>query len=180
MRMGAGLVAAVLVAGVAVAAEVKSGLGKGEFVPAFYVTDVTGPAKGEELCYRCRYGDRPVVCIFTKELNQEITDLAKALDGVVAKNEDARMAGFVVVLNDSEKTTTDLKTVAEKSKISKLPLTISKEAHGPPAYKLNPAADTTVMMWVDGAVKVNKGFSKGDIKKDTIEKLVADTKQILD
>ena len=36
------------------------------------------------------------------------------------------------------------------------------------------------MMWVDGAVKVSKGFQKGQLKKDTVQALVADTKQILE
>jgi hypothetical protein len=41
--------------------DVKSGLKNGDFVDAFNVLDVTGPSKGESLCYRCKYGGRPVV-----------------------------------------------------------------------------------------------------------------------
>ncbi len=181
MRLCAWLVAVVgLVAATATAAELKSGLGKGEFVGAFNVTDVTGPAKGEELCYRCKFGDRPVVCVFAKEMTTEVAELSKALDGVVAKNEEARMAGFVVVLDTSDKTASALKEAAASQKIAKLPLTTSKESHGPSSYKLNPEADVTVMMWVDGAVKVSKGFQKGQLKKDAITALVADTKLILE
>ncbi|MDP1798422.1 MAG: hypothetical protein Q8K78_13100 [Planctomycetaceae bacterium] len=181
MRWCAWSVAVVgLVAATAAAAELKSGLGKGEFVNAFNVVDVTGPAKGEELCYRCKYGDRPVVCVFTKEMSSEVAELTKAIDGVVAKNEEARMAGFVVVLDSSDKAAAACKDAASAQKIAKVPLTTSKESHGPASYKLNPEADVTVMMWVDGAVKVSKGFQKGQLKKDTITALVADTKQILD
>lgn len=181
MRCGAWLVAVLaLVVATATAAELKSGLGKGEFVNAFYVTDVTGPAKGDELCYRCKYGDRPVVCVFTKEMTTEVAELSKAIDGVVAKNEEARMAGFVVVLDNSEKATAACKDAASAQKIAKVPLTTSKESHGPASYKLNPEADVTVMMWVDGAVKVSKGFAKGQLKKDAVDALVADTKQILE
>ncbi|HET6422956.1 MAG TPA: hypothetical protein VFG20_04690 [Planctomycetaceae bacterium] len=169
-----------LVASTVGAAELKSGLGKGEFVNAFYVTDVTGPSKGEELCYRCKFGDRPVVCVFAKEMTPEVAELTKAIDGVVAKNEEARMAGFVVVLSDSEKAAAACKEAATSQKIAKVPLTTSKESHGPASYKLNPEADVTVMMWVDGAVKVSKGFQKGQLKKDAVQALVADTKQILE
>ena len=172
MRRGVSLVVAACLAASAVwAAEVQSGLGKGEFVPAFNVTDVTGPAKGTELCYRCRYGDRPVVCIFAKELTPEVAQLTKAMDEVVAKNGDARMAGFLVVLNDSDKAEAALKAAADKHKIGKIPLTTSKEAHGPSGYKLNPSADVTVMMWVDSAVKVSKGLGQADLKKETIEEI---------
>ncbi len=180
MRWCAWLAVVGMVAATAAAAELKSGLGKGEFVGAFNVTDITGPAKGEELCYRCKFGDRPVVCVFAKEMTTEVAELSKAIDGVVAKNEEARMAGFVVVLDSSDKAASALKEAAATQKISKLPLTTSKESHGPSSYKLNPEADVTVMMWVDGAVKVSKGFQKGQLKKDAVAALVADTKQILE
>uniref|UniRef100_A0A7C4LKP0 Redoxin domain-containing protein n=1 Tax=Schlesneria paludicola TaxID=360056 RepID=A0A7C4LKP0_9PLAN len=177
------LVAALgVMGGLAVAAELQSGLAKGEFVPAFFVCDVTGPAKGEELCYRCKYGDRPVVTIFTRVMTPEVTQLAKAIDGVVAKNEDSRMAGFVVVMTeDPDKVKSELTAAAEKAQLTKVPLTTFKGSDGPAAYKINKDAEVTVMMWVDGAVKVSKGFAKAkQLDKAAIDTLVADTKQILD
>lgn len=177
-----GVIALLVMGGWVAAAELQSGLSKGEFVPAFFVCDVTGPAKGEELCYRCKYGDRPVVTIFTRSVTPEVTELTKAIDQVVAKNEDARMAGFVVVMTeDPEKVKSQLTAAAEKAKITKVPMTTFKGTDGPPAYKISKDAEVTVMMWVDGTVKVSKGFAKASqIDKATIEALVADTKQILD
>jgi hypothetical protein len=176
------VVAALAACGVVSAAELQSGLPKGEFVPAFTVCDVTGPQKGEDLCYRCKYGDRPVVSIFTRTVAPEVTELTKALDGVVAKNEDARMAGFVVVMTeDPDKVKPQLSEAATKAKIEKMPLTTFKGPDGPAAYKISKDAEVTVMMWVDGAVKVSKGFGKAsELNKTAIEALVADTKQILD
>jgi len=176
------VVAVLVVGGLVSAAELQSGLPKGEFVPAFYVCDVTGPAKGEELCYRCKYGDRPVVSIFTRSAGTEVAQLAKAIDGVVAKNEDARMAGFVVYLTDDpDGSKSKLSELAAAHKIEKLPLTTFKGTGGPPAYKISKDAEVTVMMWVDGAVKVAKGFEKASqVDKKAIDALVADTKQILD
>jgi hypothetical protein len=43
---------AVAVAGVAVAADLQSGLQVGESAGAFNVKDITGPNKGKSLCYR--------------------------------------------------------------------------------------------------------------------------------
>jgi hypothetical protein len=176
------VVAALAVCGVVSAAELASGLPKGEFVPAFYVSDVTGPAKGEELCYRCKYGDRPVVTIFTRSVTPEVAMLAKAVDGVVAKNEDARMAGFLVLMTeDPDKSKDVLSATAEKAKITKLPLTTFKGTEGPSAYKISKDAEVTVMMWVDGAVKVSKGFEKAkQLDAKAIDSLVAETKQILE
>ncbi len=169
--------------GLAVAAEkVQSGLEKGAKVPAFNVKDVTGPEKdGGELCYRCRYGNQPVVTIFAKEMTDEVAALTKELDGVVAKNRDQKMAGFVVLLSsDPKAAAASLTKTAEKMKIEQLPLTTFKGTEGPKGYKINEKADVTVMMWVEGTVKVSEGFNKGDLTKDAIAKLVASTKTILD
>lgn len=43
---------AVAVAGVAVAADLQSGLQVGDSAGAFNVKDITGPNKGKSLCYR--------------------------------------------------------------------------------------------------------------------------------
>jgi hypothetical protein len=43
---------AVAVAGVAIAADLQSGLKVGEHAGAFNVKDITGPNKGKSLCYR--------------------------------------------------------------------------------------------------------------------------------
>jgi hypothetical protein len=43
---------AVAVAGVAIAADLQSGLQVGDSAGAFNVKDITGPNKGKSLCYR--------------------------------------------------------------------------------------------------------------------------------
>lgn len=169
--------------GLAGAAEkVVSGLEKGAKVPAFYVKDVTGPNKdGEELCYRCRYGNQPVVTIFAKEMTDEVAALTKELDAVVAKNRDQKMAGFVVILaSDQAKAATTLEKVAKDKKIEQLPLTTFKGTAGPKGYKINDKADVTVMFWVEGTVKVSEGFNKGELNSAAITKLVGETKSILE
>lgn len=174
--------AAVLIATVGlVAGEIQSGLEKGKQVPAFNVKDITGPNKdGDELCYRCRYGNQPVVSVFTKEMTEEVAQLSKELDNVVSKNRDQKMAGFVVLLSDTpEKVAPSLTKAAEKHKIN-IPMTTFNGINGPDGYKLNSKADVTVMMWVEGKVKVSQGLSKGDLNKETIAKLVKETGTILE
>jgi hypothetical protein len=46
------IAAAVAVCGLAVAAELQSGLQVGDHAGAFNVKDITGPNKGKSLCYR--------------------------------------------------------------------------------------------------------------------------------
>lgn len=170
----------VIFGGVVSAAEIQSGLPKGEFVPAFTVTDITGPSKGKDLCYRCQYGNRPVVSIFAREVTPEVAQLTKAIDGVVEQNKDARMAAFLVLLSDAPtKAAPALEETAAKQQIKNVPLTTYETAKGPGGYKISGDADVTVIMWVDSEVTVSKGFGKGQLNKEAIDKLVADTKSIL-
>jgi len=170
------------VAGVAIAADkLESGLPVGETVPAFNVRDITGPNKDKTLCYRCQYGARPVVTVFTRELTDNVKDLVKKIDAKVGDNKDKKMAAFVVVLTeDPDAIEPKLKTLAEDAKIANTPLTIVEGAAGPPEYKLSKDAEVTVMMWVDSEVKVNQAFAKGKLDKKAIETLVGETKKILE
>src|ERR1700677_1405061 len=116
------------------AAEIASGLKPGEPPAAFQVQDVTGPAAGTKLCYRCRYGGNPVVAVFTHKLDANLTNLVKKVDAEV-----------------------------EKNNIKNVPLTIYDGPLGPLDYKLSPKAETTVLMWVKSDVKVNHAFSDGKL-----------------
>lgn len=174
----------VAVSGLAFAAdaEVKSGLPVGEGpVPPFNVRDITGPAKGETLCYRCRYGSRPVVTVFTREVNDTVKDLVKKLDEKVGANKDKKMAAFVVVLTqDPDAVEPKLESIAKEQKITNTPLTIIEGVTGPADYKLSKDAEVTVMMWVDSEVKVNHAYGKGKLDKKAVDALVAETKKILE
>lgn len=175
------VITALMAGGLAVAAELQSGLAKGDFVAAFDVLDCSGPSKGDTLCYRCKYGNRPVVSIFTRELTPEVAQLTKAVDETVGKNADSKMAAFVVLLTeDAKAASSKLEQAAKKDGIKNVPLTAFDGTTGPKSYKISSDAQVTVMMWVDSEVKVSKGFGKGELNKAAIEKLVADTKQILE
>lgn len=168
------------VAGIALAEELKSGLPCGDMVPAFNVRDITGPNKGKTLCYRCNYGARPVVTIFTRELNDNVKELVKQIDGKVGENKDKKMAAFVVVLSDNpDAIEPKIEALAKDAKITNTPLTLVEGVTGPPNYKLSKDAEVTVMMWVESEVKVNQAFSKGKLDKKAIETLVGETKKIL-
>ncbi len=184
MKKFSGIAAACLMAlaGVAFAADaLESGLPVGEGpVPAFNVRDITGPSKGKTLCYRCQYGARPVVTVFTRELSDSVKDLVKKIDAQVGENKDKKMAAFVVVLTeDPDAVEPKTEALAKDAKIVNTPLTVVEGAAGPPEYKLNKDAEVTVMMWVDSEVKVNRAFAKGKLDKKAVETLVGETKKIL-
>jgi len=184
MKKFSGVAAACLLAvtGMALAADkLESGLPVGETVPAFNVRDITGPNEGKKLCYRCQYGARPVVTVFTRELTDNVKELVKKIDAKVGDNKDKKMAAFVVVLTeDPDAVEPKLKSLAESAKISNTPLTIVEGASGPPEYKLSKDAEVTVMMWVESEVKVNQAFAKGKLDKKAVDSLVGQTKKILE
>jgi len=159
---------------------VKSGLQPGEFPDAFIVQDCTGPKKGTSLCYRCRYGGRPVVSIFTRRLDSRVVELIKRIDEKVGKNRDRKMAAFVVLLTDDpDKAEPQLIALAKKQNIRHVPLTIFDGLDGPEAYNLSRKADVTVLMWVKQEVKVNRAFAKNQLDKTSVKQIVSDTSKIL-
>jgi hypothetical protein len=166
---------------VAFAAEPKSAaLQVGDAVEAFYVKDVTGPAAGTELCYRCRYGNRPVISIFTRKVTDQVASLAKEIDAAVGQNTDKDLAGFVVVLTDDPAGQEEgLKKLAKDNGIKHLPLTTFNDVGGPRNYKLTKDADVTVMMWVDGKVQVNEALKASELSKDKIAALVKSSDKII-
>jgi hypothetical protein len=165
---------------IVLAGDLKSGLEVGEKTDAFFVNDCTGPNTGKSLCYRCQYGPRPVVNIFAREIDGELTALIKQIDKKVGENKNKKMAAFVVHLtDDADASSKTLKDVAKKNKIENTPLTNFEGEAGPPKYKIAKDADITVMMWVKGRVKVNYALKKSELNKKKIKEIVADTSKIL-
>ena len=171
---------ALLVNGVTKAADVESGLQVGDYPGAFYVVDVTGPSAGEKLCYRCRYGAQPVVSVFARKMDDNVTKLIKELDAVVGKNRDSRMAAFVVLLSDDQNAArATLKNAANTHGIKHTPLTVFENSDGPGKYRIAKDADVTVLMWVESDVKVNHAYSAGTLNGKAIATIVGDTDKIL-
>lgn len=173
-------VASAMFAGALIAAELKSGLQPGDAPPAYNVKDVTGPSEGKSLCYRCKYGARPVVNIFAREMTPEVVALVKQIDELVGKNEEKKMAAFVTLLtNDPDKDEAKLKEIAKKEGLKHVPLTVFDGVAGPEGYKIAEKANLTVTMWVESDVKASHAFAKGEYKKDSAKTIIEDTKKIL-
>jgi len=168
----------------AYAGDVASGLRPGDEPPAFDVQDATGPAAGTFLCYRCRYGNSPVVSIFTKKIDDHVTQLIKQVDKQVGQNKDKNLRAFVVLLTDDpDGAEPQLKELAKTNQIKNVPLTIFDGPAGPPEYQLSDKADVTVLMWVKGeekvSVRVNHAIAPGKLDAKEIESIVKDTQKIL-
>jgi hypothetical protein len=157
MRLKLGLlVAAASMCAVAAYAAVESGLKPGNMPGAFQVVDVTGPNKGKQLCYRCQYGAAPVVAAF---INGDATKSAKLvadLQKIVDSHKDKGLKSFVVYMSGPEAKDSIQKIAAEKK--TSIPLVLlpkGTKEEDIAAYKINPKATNTVLLWKGMAVKGN-------------------------
>ena len=121
-----------------------------------------------------------MVAIFTRSITDDLTSLVKQIDDQVAKNEDKKMAAFVILLsNDPDADEAKLTTLAEKAGIKHVPLTVFDGIAGPPNYKIAEDAEVTVLHWLERKTVVNHAFAKGKLDKEGIKKVVDATAEIL-
>lgn len=182
------LAGAVLVAGisVAVAAELKSGKQPGDAIGAFDVVKCAGSEDdgvklGSELCYRCKYGNRPMVMVFSRKADESLTGLVKKLDAAVEKNADEKLAAFVNLLGDNHGALEDnAKKLGKKVNAPNVPIVVPVEyENGPADYGINPAADVTVILAVKGKVVANRAYGPGQLNEKAVEQILSDVPKIL-
>ncbi|WP_206294521.1 hypothetical protein [Humisphaera borealis] len=161
-------------------AEVKSGLPLGTPTTAFNVKDITGPSAGKSLCYRCQYGAKPVACIFTREITEEVATLIKEIDTKVGENGDKKMCAFVVLLTDNaDEGAKKLLAVAKDKGIKNVPLTVFDGVAGPEKYQISKDAAVTVMMWNKSRIAVNQAYAAAKLPEGEVKKLAGETAKIL-
>jgi hypothetical protein len=145
----------------------------------FDVKDCTGPAAGKTLCYYCRYELRPVVCIFTRGLDEPTRKLIAAVDEAVERHRAERMAAFVVLLgDDTGAAERGLRQLAQDQRISRTPLTIYRDTREKLVEGLgvSPEAALTVRTWRGGRIvgqRVEAATESLDVKQ-----LVKEVEQI--
>ncbi len=175
-----------LAAGSARAAELKSGPQVGEFVGAFQVVKAAGAPDdgvkdGDQLCYRCKLGNRPAVMVFARNSDASLVKFVNLLDAVVAKNEDKKMASFVSLLGDKpDDLKSEAKDLAAKSKADHVAVVVPVDSkNGPEEYNISPQADITVLVYRGGKVAANHALSAGQLDDEAIKSILADTAKIL-
>jgi len=162
---------------VAVAAD--NCLKQGDPVGVFYVTKVAGAendgvAPGERLCYRCRYGSRPLVMVFARKSGRRLTDLVRRLDSEVARNRRSSLKGLVTFVGtDAEALKQSATDVAQTAIVKEVPVAISRDSEaGPVNYKLPTQAEITVVVAKDSQVVTTHTFNEDSIDVSVVMKEV--------
>lgn len=166
--------------------DVKSTLAVGDFVSGFEVTKWAGATDdkvklGSQLCYVCRYEERPVVVVFARKVDKNLAALVKGLDAAVARNSKKQLASFVSLLgNDRKQLATNAKTLIAKSGAKRIPMVspIENAARGPSEFKLGADAQVTVVMYKAGEVKLNHAFVS--LTSKDVSRLLRDVAKLLD
>ncbi len=181
-RIFAAVAVALLACSVAVYAEKGEKLTSGpqvdQKVPGpFHPLNVTGDKAGEKNCLFCSNGDNPVAMIFARQMTPGVVGLIKQIDKATIKNKGCDMGSFVVFLSDEAGLEKELKSMAEKEKLSKIVLSIDNPA-GPAKYNVSKDADVTVVLYTKRTVKANYALKNKDLSPSTVGKIVADISKI--
>ncbi len=173
-------------AGAVIGAELKSGLQPGDLVGAFDVEKRGGAVNdgrsvGDNFCYRCMLGNKPVVMVFARKADNSLASLAKELDKHVAKNSDQKLSSFVNLLGDDP---SELKetasSFASKNKLENVALVVPHDnENGPPEFAINPSAEVTVTIYRGGKVAATHALGPGQLDQAAVQAIIKDTGKIL-
>lgn len=154
-------------------------LAEGDSIDPFYVTKVAGAEDdsveaGEELCYRCKYGNDPMVMVFTRKTDDKVAKFVRELNGAVKANEGEKLRSFVTLLgDDAKKLEKSGKMFAKEAKAEHVPIVVAKETKtGPKNYKIDKEADVTVVLANDSQVVSSHTFQTDSIDIAAVMKQV--------
>lgn len=163
------LLGLVLCSATSAAGSATQQLKKGEPLGAFVVTKIAGAeddrvAAGDQLCYRCRYGTRPMVIVFARQTDDRVVQLTKQIETAISDYADADLRGLVTFLGEDASELKDVAAAfATKSSVKQIPVVVAKDnATGPIEYKIDSDAAVTVVLGNDSEVVSSHVFAKAD------------------
>jgi len=163
--------------GVAVlAAEIVSGLAVGATTQSIPVSDVTGPHKGERICYVCDYDKAPNVLAFFRDTSDATARQIVQLNDLYLKNKSRnfKAVAMIVAGESSKKWLEDL----NRSTHLEIPLTFFTKGPKDVAarvYNLNPTVANTFLVTVNRSVVANVS----DIGPDQFSRVADATSEML-
>jgi hypothetical protein len=124
----------------------KSGLQIGDDIIPWNPIHVAGPNAGTNACPVCTYEARPAIVIFAKR-SADLSPLALRLQDLVNHRRDIDLKGFLIALDT---TPTRLQEFAAQNNLLQIGVCYPDPAERDKdlaEYKINPAADDTVIVY---------------------------------
>ncbi len=125
---------------------VKSGLKPGETVNEFLVHDITGPIEDKSLCYRCKYRESPVVCVFARKTVRVIGPSGQADRGPDRRKKELEELRRHHAAERREPRR-DLRKLAADTAHQVHPAHDRRAQTVLPTTRISKDADVTVLMW---------------------------------
>jgi hypothetical protein len=152
----AAMLGVILLGATAFAAEIVSGLAIGATTQSIPVSDVTGPYKGQRICYVCDYDKAPDVLAFFRETSDATAKEIIELNDLYLKNKarNFKAVAMIVAGASSKQWLEDL----NRTHHLEIPLTFFTKGTKDPAakvYNLNPAVANTFLVTVNRSVVAN-------------------------
>ncbi|MCE9562150.1 MAG: hypothetical protein K8U57_08860 [Planctomycetes bacterium] len=129
----------------------KSGLLPKESVEPWNPKHVAGPDRGTNACPVCTYLEKPVVLVFAKDTSNT-TALTSKLEALALEKKKTGLRIVVTILDASPER---LAQLAEEVKIAEVALCYlnpKSRAADLKSYRINPAAENTIMIYKDYTV----------------------------
>jgi hypothetical protein len=169
---------ALLVASAVAFEDVISGLPAGAPTVSIPVLDITGPYKGQRICYVCEFQDFPNVLAFFRATGDETAELIVALNDLYVRNKNRDFKAVVMIAAgpDASAWLEELSASADLE----IPLTVFRKGPADLAgrlYELNPEVDNTFLVTLDRFVVANvSGIEPAEFERvnDATEKMLAD------
>jgi len=152
-------------------------------------TPVTGPGAGEKFSLVCKYGRRPVVMVYLREINAPIIRFIKQLDDATGEHEKQRLGSYVVLVGKEEPRQDDLKALAEKENIKHTVLAVLAldetyprgTSTGAQRYRAKLGNDAAVMVVLasDLRVRASYAYRTGELNEAAAKQILADLPKVL-
>jgi hypothetical protein len=151
----------------------KSGLRANQRPGPYTALVAVGPQRGQQHCFICEAGDKPLVIIFARQLSDPLGKLVHKLDKAVADHKAADLRGWVTFLADDQ-TAFDPQVVkwGQRHATGNVPLGIFEDPVGPPTYLLAREADVTILLSVKQRVVANFAFRQGELDEAHVAEIL--------
>jgi len=145
---------------------------RGRVLPALHLN---GPGKGGAACLIGKYGTKPVVLIFARDLTAPLQQQLQKLDGACAAHADRSLRSFVVF---DEAVQGRLEEWLTMTALQHLVVTVGRPAVFR-EYAISESAEVTVVFYTNSKVMVNYAFSEGQLSDADNDRILKDLPKIL-
>jgi hypothetical protein len=159
----------------------KSGLRESQRPGPYTALVSVGRERGQQHCYICESGQKPLIIIFARQLSDPLGKLVSTLNKAVAEQKATDLRAWVTFLTDDQ-VSLDPKVVgwSKKHATGGIPLGVFEDPIGPPAYLLSRDADVTVLLAVKQKVAANFAYRAGELNDAAIFEIVGALPKILE